>query len=129
MPSISKIVYYAIIVLGIIGVLMVANYNYDFILYVCYAIGIIGSILMFLSSIYSSMLKPGSLKKSLLGVVVLGVIVVMSYLFSSDEILPMYGNISSSESRLVDVQLITLYILMILSVLSIVYSAIVKTIK
>lgn len=130
MKNISKYALYGFSILGVLAsILALFSDDYDTILYVTYVACVIAVVLALLSGVYTSMQKPGSLKQTLIGLGAFAIIAIVSYLFSSDEVLPMYGKISAGEARFVDVQLISMYILCIGSVVAIVYSSIVKFIK
>lgn len=130
MKNLPNILLYGASALGVIAsILVFVNDDTDTILYLTYFLSAVAILLALISGIYASTQSPGSIKKTIIGIGSFVVIAVVSYLFSSDEVLPMYGNISAGISRLVDVQLISMYILCAVSALAIVYSSVVKFIK
>lgn len=130
MKNLPKYVLYGASILGVLtSVLVFANDDYDSIIYLSYLLTVVAVILAVLSGVYTSTQKTGSLKEMGIGLGVFAVIALISYLFSSDEVLPMYGNISAGEARFVDVQLISMYILCLASVGAIAYSSVSKYFK
>lgn len=130
MKNLPKYVLYGASILGVLSALLAfGNDDYDTILIVSYLLTVVSVIMAIAGGVYSSMQKPGSLKQTIMGLGIFAVIALVSYLFSSDEVLPMYGNISAGESRFVDVQLISMYLLCIASVGAIAYSSVSKYFK
>lgn len=130
MKSLPNILLYGASALGVLAsVLAFVNDDTDTILYLTYFLSILAIILAVVSGVYASTQKSGSLKQTIIGLGAFFLIALISYLFSSDEVLPIYGNISASESRFVDVQLISMYVLCVISILAIAYASVVKFIK
>ncbi len=72
--------------------------------------------------------NPKSLLKSVLGIVVIGVIFLVSWAVAGDEVTKVYTkfDITSTSSKIIGGVLITTYLLMGIAVLSIIYSEIRK---
>ncbi|MBT3647493.1 MAG: hypothetical protein HN542_04545 [Flavobacteriales bacterium] len=80
-------------------------------------------------SVVSIMMKPESLKGSLIGIGAMLVVFALSFVLADGSVEPMYGDITESTSRWSGAGLYTFYILFVLAVLSIVYSSVSRLMK
>ncbi len=133
--KIAKYLFYGLLMIAIIT-LGLTFYNEDLsikgsnpILVLSYVYLLVSFGLMIACAIYSVILKKGRLKKIALHLLTLGGVIFISYLFSTDEVNPIYGGISKFTTRQADVLLITIYILLGFSVLAMIYSSIAKYFK
>ncbi len=136
--SLSKIFLYALCAIGVLLVLfslMADEHSYidtnqdDYLLYFIYVVLAIATIGVLLSGVIGMINNPGGSKKSLIMVGAIVVAIVISFIFSSDAVLPTYGKISASTSKWSGVGLYTFYTLFVMAVGSIIYSTVSKLIK
>lgn len=80
-------------------------------------------------AIMGAVQHPKKIKGSLIGIGVLALVVVVSYLLASDEVLESYGDITATTSRLSGAGLYAFYILFAGSILAIIYSSISRALK
>lgn len=91
---------------------------------------LIGAVLSALAgSVISVMMKPESLRGSLIGIGAMLVVLALSYVLADGTVEPMYGDITESTSRWSGAGLYAFYILFVLAVLSIVYSSVSRLMK
>lgn len=93
---------------------------------------IIGILIMLISPVYGFITNPQNLKILLISLLAGVVILVISYLISGNELSSSYleqYNTTVSESRIIGMGLIATYIMFALSLLTFLYSAIIKAIK
>ncbi len=97
-------------------------------LYVSYLLVILAALGAIVLPLINSLGNPKSLVKSLIGVAALGVLFLVSWGVSGDEVTAVYTkfDITSTSSRVIGGVLITTYLLMGVAVLSIIYSEIRK---
>jgi len=103
----------------------------DIMLYGSYLLVIAAALGAIILPLINALDNPKSLLKSALGIVIIGVIYLISWGVSGDEVTSRYlkFDITSTSSKVIGGVLITTYLLMGIAVLSIVYSEIAKIIK
>lgn len=103
----------------------------DIILYIGYFLVIIAAIGAVVLPLINALSNPKSLLKSLAGVVALGVLFLISWAISGNEVTALYTKfeINAASSQVIGGVLITTYLLLGISIVSIVYSEIAKLIK
>jgi hypothetical protein len=103
----------------------------DIMLYGAYLLVIVATLGAIVLPLISALSNPKSLLKSVLGIAVIGVVYLIGWAVSGDEVTAKYiqFDISSTSSRVIGGVLITTYLLMGIAVISIVYSEIAKIIK
>ncbi|WKK80518.2 hypothetical protein [Marivirga arenosa] len=103
----------------------------DILLYGAYLLVIVAALGAIVLPLISALSQPKSLLKSLIGVLAIGVIYVVSWSISGDEVTAKYikFDITSTSSQVIGGVLITTYLLMGIAVISIVYSEISKLIR
>lgn len=121
---------FALMIIGVITFMMVFSDNYDSILYIVYAYFGIALIAAVGSSLYNVALNPKNLKGSLIGLGALVVVLGTSYVLASDVVLETYGEgVTPMVSKLSDAGLIAFYILFVVAIGSIVFSAVSRLVK
>ncbi|SMG12371.1 hypothetical protein SAMN05661096_00497 [Marivirga sericea] len=100
-------------------------------LYAAYLLVIIAALGAIVLPLISALSNPKSLLKSVLGVVVIGVVYIVGWAISGDEVTAKYieFDITNTSSKVIGGVLITTYLLMAIAVISIVYSEISKIIR
>lgn len=100
-------------------------------LYGAYLLVIVAALGAIVLPLINALSNPKSLLKSVLGVVVIGVIYLIGWGVSGDEVTAKYieFDITSTSSQVIGGVLITTYLLMGIAVISIVYSEISKIIR
>lgn len=100
----------------------------DIMLYGAYLLVIVAALGAIVLPLISALSNPKSLLKSGLGVLVIGVVYLISWGISGDEVTAKYikFDITSTSSQVIGGVLITTYLLMGLAVISIIYSEIRK---
>ncbi len=100
----------------------------DIMLYGAYLLVIVAALGAIVLPLISALNNPKSLLKSGLGVLVIGVVYLISWGISGDEVTAKYikFDITSTSSQVIGGVLITTYLLMGLAVISIIYSEIRK---
>lgn len=100
----------------------------NIILYVSYLLAVIAILGAIILPLINAIGNPKSLLKSVLGIAVIGVIFLVSWSISGDEVTAVYTkfNITSTSSKVIGGVLITTYLLMGIAVLSIIFSEIRK---
>ncbi|WP_296620839.1 hypothetical protein [Marivirga sp.] len=103
----------------------------DIMLYGAYLLVIVAALGAIVLPLISALSNPKSLLKSALGVLVIGVVYLISWGISGDEVTAKYikFDITSTSSQVIGGVLITTYLLMGIAVVSIVYSEIAKIIR
>lgn len=107
------------------------NYAGSFMMFTM-IISIVAIVLALLFSVYMLIVDPKKIKGVAIGVGSIGLITLISYLFSSDSIPSILGYsnvITIGEVKLVDTMLFMTYILLAGALISIVYTSIIKLIK
>lgn len=94
-----------------------------------YWLTIIVAIVAVVSSLYNLVVNPKGLRNAVIGVLGLGAIVVVAYLMSSGADFENFTDVTERESKLVSMGLNTFYIVGLLAVLSVVYSAVARIFK
>ncbi|WP_375577617.1 hypothetical protein ABWH96_11195 [Marivirga tractuosa] len=100
-------------------------------LYVAYFLVLIAALGAIVLPLISALSNPKSLLKSVLGVVVIGVVYLIGWGISGDEVTAKYieFDITNTSSKVIGGVLITTYLLMGIALISIVYSEIAKIIR
>ncbi len=101
-------------------------------LYIAYILIIAGAAAAILGPIITSLSNPKSLLKTLIGIVVLGVVFFIGYSLSGSEVTPKYieyGVTSESSSKLIGGVLSMMYILLIVALISALVGWIMKLVK
>jgi hypothetical protein len=100
----------------------------DIMLYGSYLLVIVAALGAIVLPLINALGNPKSLLKSALGIVIIGVIYLISWAVSGDEVTARYikFDITSTSSQVIGGVLITTYLLMGIAVLSIIYSEIRK---
>ncbi len=80
-------------------------------------------------AIIGAIVNPKGIKGTLIGLGAMAVIVIISYVLASDEVYSTYKGVSATASKWSGVGLYTFYILFVLAILSIIYSAISRALK
>jgi hypothetical protein len=103
----------------------------DIMLYGSYLLVIVAALGAIVLPLINALNNPKSLLKSALGIVVIGVVYLVSWAISGDEVTAKYikFDITSTSSQVIGGVLITTYLLMGIAVISIIYSEIAKIIK
>lgn len=103
----------------------------DIMLYGAYLLVIIAALGAIVLPLINALSNPKSLLKSVLGVVIIGVVYLIGWGISGDEVTAKYiqFDITNTSSKVIGGVLITTYLLMGIAVISIVYSEIAKIIK
>lgn len=94
-----------------------------------YILLIVSTVAAFSGTIINLITNPKKLMRSGIGVGVMLVIVLVSYLMSSDEVLDVYKNVTPTGSKWSGAGLYTVYILLLGSVLAIIYSSVTRFIR
>ncbi len=124
----SIILWVLMIVCIVVAALSLLGDVHNPMLYTSYILLVIVSIIAVGSGI-AAVISKGTFKNVIIGLGAVGATVLVSYLFSSDQVLPLYGDITSATSRISDVLLICMYICMALAIGSVVYSSISRLLK
>lgn len=100
----------------------------DIMLYGAYLLVIVAALGAIVLPLINALSNPKSLLKSVLGIVIIGVIYLISWGVSGDEVTARYikFDITSTSSQVIGGVLITTYLLMGIAVISIIYSEIRK---
>jgi hypothetical protein len=100
-------------------------------LYLGYALVIIAVLSVIILPLINSINDPKSLLKGGLGILFLGVVYLISYLLAGNEVLPTYleYGVDASASKLIGGALISMYILIGIALVFIVYTEISKLTK
>ncbi|RUA33786.1 MAG: hypothetical protein DSY77_08505 [Bacteroidetes bacterium] len=100
----------------------------DIMLYGAYLLVIVAALGAIVLPLINALSNPKSLLKSVLGIVIIGVIYLISWSVSGDEVTARYikFDITSTSSQVIGGVLITTYLLMGIAVISIIYSEIRK---
>lgn len=103
----------------------------DIMLYGSYLLVIVATLGAIVLPLISALNNPKSLVKSFLGVAIIGVVYLIGWGISGDEVTAKYiqFDITSTSSKVIGGVLITTYLLMGIAVISIIYSEISKIIK
>jgi len=103
----------------------------DIFLYVSYLLVFLAALGAIVLPLVNALGNPKTLVKSLAGVVILGVIFLVSWSVSGNEVTAVYTkfDINSTSSQVIGGVLITTYVLMVIAVISIVYSEISKLVR
>ena len=80
-------------------------------------------------AVISAVVNPKGIRGSLIGLGVMVVILGISYALASDEVIKSYGDVTASASKWSGTGLYAFYILFILAILSIVFSAVSRAFK
>lgn len=107
--------------------------TYDIMLYVSYALVVVGMVVSILLPLIKSLDDPKSLLKTGLGVVVILVLFFICYSISGNEVLPKFEgepfNMTAGKSQMVGGLMITTYVLTIVAIVGIVVTEVNKAIK
>jgi|8_EtaG_2_1085327.scaffolds.fasta_scaffold302537_1 hypothetical protein len=100
----------------------------DIMLYGAYLLVIVAALGAIVLPLINALSNPKSLLKSALGILVIGVVYLISWAISGDEVTAKYikFDITSTSSQVIGGVLITTYLLMGIAVISIIYSEIRK---
>jgi len=100
----------------------------DIMLYGAYLLVIVAALGAIVLPLINALSNPKSLLKSALGIMVIGVVYLISWAISGDEVTAKYikFDITSTSSQVIGGVLITTYLLMGIAVISIIYSEIRK---
>jgi len=103
----------------------------DIMLYGAYLLVIVAALGAIVLPLINALSDPKSLLKSVLGVAIIGVVYLVGWGVSGDEVTAKYiqFDITSTSSRVIGGVLITTYLLMGIAVISIIYSEISKLIR
>ncbi len=104
----------------------------DISLYLTYALFFAGLILAIGAPIANMIQNPSAAKGSLIGVIGIGVIFLIGYLLASGEVKPAYeafGITTETGSKLVGASLISMYILIIIAFVAIIWDSVSKFLK
>lgn len=103
----------------------------DIMLYGAYLLVIVAALGAIVLPLINALNNPKSLLKSVLGVVIIGVVYLIGWGVSGDEVTAKYieFDITSTSSQVIGGVLITTYLLMGIALISIVYSEIAKIIR
>ncbi len=103
----------------------------DIMLFGAYLLVIVAALGAIVLPLINALGNPKSLLKSVLGVVIIGVVYLIGWGISGDEVTAKYikFDITSTSSQVIGGVLITTYLLMGIAVISIIYSEIAKIIK
>ena len=107
--------------------------TYDIMLYVSYALVVVGMVVSILLPVIKSLDDPKSLLKTGLGVVFILVLFFICYSISGNEVLPKFEsdpfNLTPAMSQMVGGLMITTYVLTIVALVGIVVTEVNKAIK
>ncbi len=130
---ISKLPQYTMYVLMIVSVLVTIlafSDTYDPIIYSMYVFFIISIILAFMLTAVGMIMNPKGIKATLFTLVGFAVLFGISYLLSSDEVIKGYApGTTASDSKLIGMSIIAMYILFLGSIGSVIYSAVARMFK
>ncbi|WP_409680516.1 hypothetical protein [Algoriphagus aquaeductus] len=105
----------------------------DIMLYVSYALVVLGAVVSILLPLLKSLDNPKSLVKTGLGIVAIVVLFFISYSISTNEVLPKFEgepfNLTPQMSQMVGGFLITTYVLTIIAIVGIVITELSKAVK
>lgn len=129
--KVSKIVMVVFLLVGALSFFSgMLGESYDFMILLCYiytAIAIVGALA---GAVAGAMAKPDSIKGSAIGIIAMLVIVGISYALASGEVLSNYPDGTTETAvKWSGAGLYMLYILTVLSLLSIVYSGVARFIS
>lgn len=100
--------------------------SYNPLLYTTYFCVIVAVGLALISAVAGLIINPKSVKTSLIGFGALIALAIVSYVLSGDEVLESYGEITATVSKLSDMGLFAMTILLVGAIASIVFSGIYK---
>lgn len=107
--------------------------TYDIMLYVSYALVVIGAVIAILLPLIKSLDDPKSLLKTGLGVVGIVILFFICYSISGNEVLPKFEsdpfNLTPAMSQMVGGLMITTYVLVIVALVGIVITELNKAIR
>jgi len=104
---------------------------FDIFLYGAYLLVLLAALGAIVLPLVNALGNPKSLLKSLLGIGVLGVLFLISWAISGNEVTNVYTqfDINSTSSKVIGGVLITTYILMVIAIVSIIFSEISKLVR
>lgn len=129
---ISRIVLIALMVVGVVLWILILTGGDDSVTpmitwaYIAFFAAIA---LAILSTVFSIVINPSSLKNAVIGIVIVAVIAGLSYVLADGSDFAMYKNTDESTSKLVSTGLNAFYIVGLLAVLSVVYSGVARIFK
>lgn len=100
--------------------------SHDPLLYTTYFCTIAAIAMAVIASIAGIIIHPKSIKSSLLGIGAIAVLAIVSYSLANDEVLESYGNITATVSKLSDMGIYMMFILLIGAIASVIFSAFYK---
>lgn len=130
---ISRIVLIALMVVGVVLWILILTGGDDSVTpmitwaYIAFFAAIA---LAILSTVFSVVINPSSLKNAIIGIIIVAVVAGLSYVLADGTVLPSYkGRVDESTSKLVSTGLNAFYIVGLLAVLSVVYSGVARIFK
>ncbi len=103
----------------------------DIFLYVSYLLVLLAALGAIVLPLVNALGNPKTLIKSVSGVVILGVIFLVSYFIAGNEVTAVYTkfDINSTSSKVIGGVLITTYVLLVVAMISIIFSEISKLVR
>ncbi len=128
--KISQYVMYVLMGISVIVTIMAFSGNYNAIIYTMYCFFFVSVILAFVLAGIGMITNPKGIKSSLMGLGGAAVLFGISYLLSDNEVLKIYSSgTTPSDSKLIGMGLIAMYLLFFGSIGTVVYAAISKMFK
>ena len=129
MKNISQYIMFALIAAGVVVFLMAFSGSYDAMIYYTYILFGVSTVLALIAAVLSMVVKPETIKSTMIGVGAMLLVFGISYGLASDEVLPKYGEVSPLTSRLSGAGLYAFYILFFAAFAAIVFSGVMKLVK
>lgn len=127
MKKVSSYISIALMLAGVVTFLIsLFNDSHDPLLYTTYFCMIASVTLAVVASVAGLIIHPKTIKTTLAGVGAIAVLAIVSYMLANDEVLESYGDITPTVSKLSDMGLYMMYILMGAAIASIVFSGVKK---
>lgn len=128
--KISQYVMYALMIVSVIVTLMAFSDNYDPIIYTMYGFFVLSVFLALILAAVGMVANPKGIKTTLLSLVGFGVLFGVSYVLSGNEVLKSYAEgTTQSDSKLIGMGIIAMYILFLGSIGAVIYSAVSRMFK
>jgi disulfide bond formation protein DsbB len=114
-----------------VGAFLISMFNdsHDSLLYATYAYMVAAIALAIVAAIAGLIIHPKSVKSTGIGLGTIVLLAIISYSMSGDEVLEKYGNITPLVSKLSDMGLYMMFILLIGAIAAVVFSGIKKMIS
>ncbi len=130
LSKISQYVMYVLMITAVIVTVMAFSDNYDPIIYTMYAFFGLSVFLALILALVGMVANPRGIKFAILGILGFAILFGISYAFSGDEVLKAYAEgTTASDSKLIGMGIIAMYILFFGSIAAVIYSAVSKMLK